>query len=105
MTADSLHAAQPAGVDLRERLQRVVRLWREISSDSLPRPPQAAAEAQIAALEFELVRRLVAHGKASDCADARFLLSELVEGRSGGELLEERVRAAEAELAALDPSV
>lgn len=98
-TRSNLPAAAPLAIlmdsvatngqqDLRRRLGRAVRIWREVTDAPLPRLNPDAPDKQVAALEMEAVELLAARA-----ADLQFQLAELTEGRPSDDPVSRRARA------------
>jgi hypothetical protein len=88
--------------DLRQRLGRAVRIWREVSDAPLPRLDPDAPDKQLTALELNLVDLLADRADPSRAADVQFQLAELTEGRSDGDPVAGRVDAVLPMLRAMD---
>lgn len=112
-TRSNLPAAAPLAVlmdsvatngqqDLRRRLGRAVRIWREVTDAPLPRLNPDAPDKQVAALEMEVVELLAARADPECAADLQFQLAELTEGRPSDDPVSRRARAIRPMLLDLD---
>ncbi len=79
--------------DLRRRLERAVRIWREVTDVPLPRLRADSPDKQVAALEMELVELLADRADPRCAADLQFQLAELTEGRPSDDPVNCRVSA------------
>lgn len=80
-------------LDIRDRLARGVRLWREATDAPLPRLHASEPDEKLAAFELRLVEVLVARADPECAADIQFQLAELVEGRPSDDAVRGRVES------------
>ena len=90
--------------ELRDRLARALRLWREATDAPLPRLRADGAGEKLAAFELRVVEELVARAEPESAADVQFQLAELVEGRPSDDPVVRRVNELLPILGQLDPS-
>ncbi|MDQ3318610.1 MAG: soluble NSF attachment family protein [Actinomycetota bacterium] len=94
--------ATSAQQDLRHRLGRAVRIWREATDAPLPRLDPDAPDRQVAALEMEVVELLADQADPRRAADLQFQLAELMEDRPSDDPISRRARAIRLVLLDLD---